>query len=295
MSVFTGSGVAIVTPFDENGVNLDAFGRLIDFQIKQGTDAIIVLGTTGEPSTMTTKEKETAIAFAIERVGGRVPVVASTGGNNTAAVIEASKRAQALGANALLIVTPYYNKCTQAGAVAHYTAVADAVRLPIIVYNVPSRTSLNILPDTLLKMSEHPNIAAMKEASGNISQITEMFRLCSNNLDFYSGNDDHIFSLLALGGKGVISVVANVAPRDTHELVASFHRGDIAASRELQFKLNPLVQALFTEVNPIPAKAALNLMGFAMGDPRMPLTRISEGNLEKLRKAMTDYGIQIKG
>jgi 4-hydroxy-tetrahydrodipicolinate synthase len=221
--------------------------------------------------------------------------VAGTGGNNTAAVIEASRRAQALGANALLIVTPYYNKCTQAGAVAHYNAVADAVDLPIIVYNVPSRTSFNILPDTLLKMSEHPNIAAVKEASGNISQITEMFRLCTGNLDFYSGNDDHIFALLALGGKGVISVVANVAPRDTHELVAAFLRGDIAASRDLQFRLNPLVRALFSEVNPIPAKAALNLMGFDMGDPRMPLTRISEGNLEKLRAAMIDYGIRIKG
>jgi len=295
MSIFTGSGVAIVTPFSDSGVNFDTFGKLIDFQIEQGTDAIVVCGTTGEPSTMTAREKEAAIAFAVERANKRVPVVAGTGGNNTAAVIEASRRAQALGANALLIVTPYYNKCTQAGAVAHYNAVADAVDLPIIVYNVPSRTSFNILPDTLLKMSEHPNIAAVKEASGNISQITEMFRLCTGNLDFYSGNDDHIFALLALGGKGVISVVANVAPRDTHELVAAFLRGDIAASRDLQFRLNPLVRALFSEVNPIPAKAALNLMGFDMGDPRMPLTRISEGNLEKLRTAMIDYGIRIKG
>ena len=295
MSIFTGSGVAIVTPFSDSGVNFDTFGKLIDFQIEQGTDAIVVCGTTGEPSTMTAREKEAAIAFAVERANKRVPVVAGTGGNNTAAVIEASRRAQALGANALLIVTPYYNKCTQAGAVAHYNAVADAVDLPIIVYNVPSRTSFNILPDTLLKMSEHPNIAAVKEASGNISQITEMFRLCAGNLDFYSGNDDHIFALLALGGKGVISVVANIAPRDTHELVAAFLRGDIAASRDLQFRLNPLVRALFSEVNPIPAKAALNLMGFDMGDPRMPLTRISEGNLEKLRTAMIDYGIRIKG
>lgn len=295
MSIFTGSGVAIVTPFSDSGVNFDTFGKLIDFQIEQGTDAIVVCGTTGEPSTMSAREKEAAIAFAVERANKRVPVVAGTGGNNTAAVIEASRRAQDLGANALLIVTPYYNKCTQAGAVAHYNAVADAVDLPIIVYNVPSRTSFNILPDTLLKMSEHPNIAAVKEASGNISQITEMFRLCTGNLDFYSGNDDHIFALLALGGKGVISVVANVAPRDTHELVAAFLRGDIAASRDLQFRLNPLVRALFSEVNPIPAKAALNLMGFDMGDPRMPLTRISEGNLEKLRAAMIDYGIRIKG
>ncbi|MGI5908100.1 MAG: 4-hydroxy-tetrahydrodipicolinate synthase [Christensenellales bacterium] len=295
MSIFTGSGVAIVTPFSDSGVNFDTFGKLIDFQIEQGTDAIVVCGTTGEPSTMSAREKEAAIAFAVERANKRVPVVAGTGGNNTAAVIEASRRAQDLGANALLIVTPYYNKCTQAGAVAHYNAVADAVDLPIIVYNVPSRTSFNILPDTLLKMSEHPNIAAVKEASGNISQITEMFRLCAGNLDFYSGNDDHIFALLALGGKGVISVVANVAPRDTHELVAAFLRGDITASRDLQFRLNPLVRALFSEVNPIPAKAALNLMGFDMGDPRMPLTRISEGNLEKLRAAMIDYGIRIKG
>ena len=295
MRIFTGSGVAIVTPFNESGVNFDAFGRLIDFQIEQGTDAIIVCGTTGEPSTMTTQEKEAAIGFAIQHVNGRVPVVAGTGGNNTADVIAASKHAQELGANGLLIVTPYYNKCTQAGAVAHYYAVADAVDLPIIVYNVPSRTGFNVLPETLLKMSEHPNIAAMKEASANITQIVEMFRLCGDSVDFYSGNDDHIFPLLALGGQGVISVVANVAPKDTHELVAAYHRGDTGASRALQFKLNPLVQALFTEVNPIPVKAGLNLMGFNMGNPRLPLTPISQGNLDKLRTAMINYGIQIKG
>lgn len=295
MRIFTGSGVAIVTPFNENGVNFDAFGKLIDFQIEQGTDAIIVCGTTGEPSTMTTQEKEAAIGFAVQHVHGRVPVVAGTGGNNTLAVIEASKRAQGLGADALLIVTPYYNKCTQAGAVAHYYAVADAVGLPIIVYNVPSRTGFNVLPETLLKMSEHPNIAGMKEASANIAQITEMFRICGDSIDIYSGNDDHVFPLLALGGQGVISVVANVAPKDTHEMVASYHRGDTDASRALQFKLNPLVKALFTEVNPIPVKAGLNLMGFNMGEPRLPLTPLSEGNLQKLRTAMADYGIQIEG
>jgi 4-hydroxy-tetrahydrodipicolinate synthase len=295
MSIFTGSGVAIVTPFTDDGVNLDAFGKLIDFQIEQGTDAIIVCGTTGEPSTMTTKEKETAIGFAVEYVHGRVPVIAGTGGNNTAAVIEASRRAQALGADGLLIVTPYYNKCTQAGAIAHYNAVGDAVDLPIIVYNVPSRTGFNILPETLAKMAEHPNIAAMKEASANISQISEMVRLCGDKMDFYSGNDDHVFPLLALGFLGVISVVANVAPRDTHDMVAAYMDGDIAKARALQFKLNPLVAALFTEVNPIPVKAGLNLMGFAMGDPRLPLTPLSAPNLEKLKKAMIDHGIQIKG
>lgn len=295
MSIFTGSGVAIVTPFTDDGVNLDAFGKLIDFQIEQGTDAIIVCGTTGEPSTMTTKEKETAIGFAVEYVHSRVPVIAGTGGNNTAAVIEASRRAQALGADGLLIVTPYYNKCTQAGAIAHYNAVGDAVDLPIIVYNVPSRTGFNILPETLAKMAEHPNIAAMKEASANISQISEMVRLCGDKMDFYSGNDDHVFPLLALGFLGVISVVANVAPRDTHDMVAAYMDGDIAKSRALQFRLNPLVAALFTEVNPIPVKAGLNLMGFAMGDPRLPLTPLSAPNLEKLKKAMIDHGIQIKG
>ncbi len=295
MSIFTGSGVAIVTPFTDDGVNLDAFGKLIDFQIEQGTDAIIVCGTTGEPSTMTTKEKETAIGFAVEYVHGRVPVIAGTGGNNTAAVTEASRRAQALGADGLLIVTPYYNKCTQAGAIAHYNAVGDAVDLPIIVYNVPSRTGFNILPETLAKMAEHPNIAAMKEASANISQIIEMIRLCGDRMDFYSGNDDHVFPLLALGFLGVISVVANVAPRDTHDMVAAYMAGDIAKSRALQFRLNPLVAALFTEVNPIPVKAGLNLMGFAMGNPRLPLTPLSAPNLEKLKKAMTDHGIQIKG
>jgi 4-hydroxy-tetrahydrodipicolinate synthase len=287
--------VAIVTPFTDNGVNLDAFGKLIDFQIEQGTDAIIVCGTTGEPSTMTTKEKETAIGFAVEYVHGRVPVITGTGGNNTAAVIEASRRAQALGADGLLIVTPYYNKCTQAGAIAHYNAVGDAVDLPIIVYNVPSRTGFNILPETLAKMAEHPNIAAMKEASANISQIIEMVRLCGDKMDFYSGNDDHVFPLLALGFLGVISVVADAVPRDTHDMVAAYMDGDIAKSRALQFRLNPLVAALFTEVNPIPVKAGLNLMGFAMGDPRLPLTPLSASNLEKLKKAMIDHGIQTKG
>ena len=239
MSIFTGSGVAIVTPFSDSGVT---FGKLIDFQIEQGTDAIVVCGTTGEPSTMTAREKEAAIAFAVERANKRVPVVAGTGGNNTAAVIEASRRAQALGANALLIVTPYYNKCTQAGAVAHYNAVADAVDLPIIVYNVPSRTSFNILPDTLLRMSEHPNIAAVKEASGNISQITEMFRALRQNLDFYSGNDDHIFAAGA-GRQGRYPRWSPTSPRGSR---TNWSRRFCAATSPFEgppVQANPLVQA----------------------------------------------------
>lgn len=291
MSIFTGSGVAIITPLlPDGGVNLDAFGKLIEFHIQEGTDAIIVCGTTGEPSTMSAEEKREAISFCVKQVNGRVPVVAGTGGNNTKQSIADSVAAQELGADALLLVTPYYNKCTQGGLVAHFFAVADAVNIPMILYNVPSRTGVNILPATMKKLSEHPRIVGIKEASADITQITETARLCPD-IDLYSGNDDHVLSLLALGGKGVISVVANVAPRDTHEMVAAFLRGDIAESRRLQFKLNPLTASLFTEVNPIPVKAACGLLGFDVGEPRLPLTPITDANRVRLEGEMRALGL----
>lgn len=289
--LFTGSGVALVTPFAGEQVDWPALGRLIDWQIEMGTDAIIVCGTTGEPSTMTYAEKERVVAFSVERVAGRVPLIAGTGGNNTREAIEQSAAAQRLGADALLMVTPYYNKTTQAGLIAHFTAVADAVSIPIILYNVPGRTGLNLLPATAAKLCEHPNIAGVKEASANIEQITELARLCGARIALYSGNDDHVLPLLSLGGQGVISVVANVAPREVHEMVASYFGGDIEGCRAMQFLLNPLTKQLFSEVNPIPVKAALSMMGKCTGELRLPLVPISEGNRQALAAAMRDFGL----
>lgn len=290
MSVFIGSGVAIITPFDENGVNLDTFAKLIDFQIENGTDAIIVCGTTGEPSTMTQEEKHAAIEFAVKHVAHRVPVIAGTGGNNTKKAVEDSVYAQKLGVDGLLHVTPYYNKCTQDGAVAHFSAIADAVDLPIIIYNVPGRTGFNLLPATLKRLSAHKNIAGVKEASANIEQITEVARLCPE-IDLYSGNDDHVVPLMALGAKGVISVVANVAPRMTHDMVIACLNGDWAKGRELQFKLNPVVKALFNEVNPIPVKSGVGMLGYDVGSVRLPLTPISEPNRNILETEMRKAGL----
>jgi len=294
MSVFTGSCVALVTPFTDNGINFESLANLIEFQINGGTDAILVCGTTGEPPTMTREERYSVIGFTVEKVAKRVPVIAGTGGYNTAAVIEDSKEAERLGADALLIVTPYYNKTTQKGLIQHYAAIADAVHIPIIIYNVPSRTGLNVAPSTLKELSRIDNIVGIKEASGNIAQVTEMARLCGDRIDIYSGDDNIVVPILALGGKGVISVVANIAPRDTHEMVAKFLNGDIEGSRKLQFKLNPLIEALFLEVNPIPVKTALNLMGMNAGKLRMPLTDMSEQNLEILKKRMLEYGLKIQ-
>lgn len=289
--IFTGCGTALVTPFTEDGLNLNAFGRLIDWQIDSHVDALIVCGTTGEPSTMTGAERDQVICFATERARGRVPVIAGVGGNDTREVIAAAKRAEALGADGLLAVTPYYNKTTQAGLVAHFTAVADATTLPVILYNVPSRTGLNLTAATLDILADHPRIAAMKEASGNIEQITEMFRTCHDRVSIYSGNDDHIVPFLGLGGEGVISVLSNVCPQETHDLVALFRSGDLEASRELQFKLNPLVQALFCEVSPIPVKTALNLMGMQAGSLRLPLVPMQPEHRQKLELTMQALGI----
>lgn len=289
--LFTGSGVALVTPFTRDGVDFDAYGRLIDFQIAGGTDALIACGTTGEPSTMTSKEKEQVIGYAISRAAGRVPVIAGTGCNDTRESIEQSKHAQAMGADALLVVTPYYNKTTQPGLIAHYRAIADAVTIPVIVYNVPTRTGLNMLPQTFATLAEHENICGMKEASANIEQITELMRLCGERVALYSGNDDHVVPLLSLGGQGVISVVANIAPRDTHDMVVKYLSGDLSGSLELQFRLNPLTKQLFSEVNPIPVKTALSLMGMCGGELRLPLVPMEAANLEKLKAAMRTYGL----
>lgn len=290
-TMFTGSGVALITPFTEDGVDFEAYGRLIDWQIEQGTDALIVCGTTGEPATMTWEERIEAIDFAVRRAAGRVPVIAGTGGNCTRVAIDFSRKVEKLGVDGLLVVTPYYNKTTQEGLIAHFTAVADAVNLPIIMYNVPSRTGVNMLPATVARLAEHKNIRAIKEASGNIEQITEVARLCGDKIALYSGNDDHVLPLLALGGQGVISVVANVAPKATHEMVARYFAGDIEGCRELQFKLNPMTKLLFCEVNPIPVKAAMHMMGMCSDVIRLPLVKMTEGNREKLRAEMVKFGV----
>ncbi|MBQ9989008.1 MAG: 4-hydroxy-tetrahydrodipicolinate synthase [Clostridia bacterium] len=293
MQLFTGAGVALVTPFTENGVDFDSYGRLIDFQIENGTDALIVCGTTGEPSTMTAAEKQAVIEFAINRADHRVPVIASTGGNNTAEVIRASRAAEEAGADGLLIVTPYYNKATQNGLIAHYTAVAESVNLPIIIYNVPGRTGLNMLPATLEKLSHIDNIVGMKEASGNMAQVMEMIRLCQGRISLYSGEDGLILPTMAAGGQGVISVVSNILPRDTHELTAAVFRGDLETARKIQYALNPIIDLLFCEVNPIPVKAALGLMGMINPRLRLPLTDMEPAHLAALKAAMEHYGMQL--
>lgn len=291
MSIFKGSGVALSTPFNEKGVNLDAFGKLIDFQLENGTDALIVCGTTGEPSTMTEDEKLSAIEFAVKKAAKKVPVIAGTGGNHTREVVEASIAAQKLGADALLIVTPYYNKCTPLGLIKHFFAVADVVNIPIIIYNVPVRTGMNIAPQTLRELATHENIAAIKEASANITQIVEMARLCEGMLDLYSGNDDHVLPMMAVGALGVISVSANIAPKKTHDMVMKYLEGDLKGAMALQFMLNPLINSLFTEVNPIPVKTALRLMGFDMGELRLPLCDMTESNLNILRREMAKLNL----
>ena len=291
MSLFVGSCVAMVTPFTEDGVNYEALDKAIEFQISQGTDALLACGTTGEPSTMTQQEKRDVIRFTVEQAKGRLPVIAGVGGNNTEEVVRDSKEAEELGVDALMAVNPYFNKTNARGLIEHYRAISDAVSIPIIVYNVPSRTNYNITPEALLELSKLKNIKAIKEASGNIAQVLEMYRLCGDVLDIYSGNDDMVVPLLAAGGKGVISVVANVAPADTHRMVESFMEGNLQESLELQLKLMPLVKALFCEVNPIPVKTAMNLMGFNMGPLRLPLTDMAENNLEFLKQQMKEYGL----
>lgn len=293
MAVFTGAGVAIVTPFKANGeVDYEKFAELIEFQIAEGTDAIIVCGTTGESSTLTHEEHLDVIRYCVKQVAGRIPVVAGTGSNCTDTAIYLSTEAEKSGVDALLLVSPYYNKATQKGLYMHYKAVADSVKIPCIIYNVPSRTGCNVLPETVVKLCrEVENIVGVKEASGNISQITKLMALADGKVDLYSGNDDQIVSLLALGGKGVISVLSNVAPKQTHDICAKFFAGDVAGSCAEQLRAIPLCNALFCEVNPIPVKKALSLMGKGGGILRMPLTEMEEENAAKLEKAMKEYGI----
>ncbi|MDD5017370.1 MAG: 4-hydroxy-tetrahydrodipicolinate synthase [Eubacteriales bacterium] len=292
MSIFTGAGTALVTPFNDKGIDFAAFETLIEYQIENGIDALIVCGTTGESSTMTKEEDLSAIDFVVKQTYGRVPVIAGTGSNNTAAAIEMSMEASDLGVDALLIVTPYYNKCTDTGLIRHYFAIADVAGAPIVAYNIPGRTGVNISPAVMKELSEHDNIVALKEASGNITQIAETARLCPDT-DLYSGNDDHVVPLLSLGGKGVISVVSNVAPKMTHDMVASFLSGDVKKAMELQFALNPLVKALFSEVNPIPVKTALNMIGINAGILRMPLCEMSADKAALLKKELIALGFDI--
>ncbi len=295
MSIFTGSGVAIVTPYSESGVDFEKLGQLIDMHVEQSTDAIIICGTTGEASTMTEDELKAAIKYTVEKTNKRIPVIAGTGTNDTAKTIKRSKYAQEVGADALLVITPYYNKTTQKGLVEHFTAIAQSVDLPIIIYNVPGRTGLNILPQTLAVLSELENISGVKEAGGNFTQIAETAYLCGEKLDLYSGNDDQVVPILSLGGKGVISVTANIIPKEMHDMVSSYLEGNVEKSRELQLRIIPLFKALFCEVNPIPVKTAMNLLGFDVGKLRLPLTTMTGQNLEFLKKSLIDYGFQLRG
>lgn len=295
MSIFTGAGVAIVTPFNEDeSINYDKLDQLIDYHCNNGTDSIIICGTTGESATMSEKEHMECVKFAIERTKGRLPIIAGTGSNCTRTAIDMSKEAASYGADGLLVVTPYYNKATQEGLVGHYTAVAKEAKAPIIMYSVASRTGCNIEPATAARLiKEVDNIVGVKEASGNISQVAKIMHLTDGKADLYSGNDDQIVPILSLGGKGVISVLSNVAPQETHDICAKFFEGDVKGSLELQLKAIPLIEQLFCEVNPIPVKKAMKLMGMDCGPLRMPLTELTPQHEESLAKAMTEFGIKL--
>ena len=295
MAIFTGAGVAIITPFHEDGsINYDQLKKLVDYHCENGTDSIVICGTTGESATMTEEEHLECIKRTIDFTAGRIPVIAGTGSNRTATAVELSREAAKAGADGLLVVTPYYNKATQKGLIEHYKAIAREADAPIIMYSVASRTGCNIEPATVAALvKEVDNIVGVKEASGNISQVAKIMQLTQGDIDLYSGNDDQIVPILALGGKGVISVLSNVAPRETHEICAKFFAGDIAGSRELQLKAIPLINALFSEVNPIPVKKAVSLMGMEAGGLRMPLTEMEEANVQKLAQAMRAFGIQL--
>ncbi len=290
-TIFTGAGVAIVTPMNADGsINFDTLGENIEYQIANGTDAIIICGTTGESSTMTDEEHVECIRYCIEKVNKRVPVIAGTGSNDTRYAIDLSKQAEALGADALLVVTPYYNKTSQRGLIAHFTAIADSVNIPIILYNVPSRTGVNIALDTYVTLSKHKNIVAVKEASGNISAIAKIIEKCGNELDVYSGNDDQIVPIMALGGKGVISVLSNVAPKETHEIAQYCLDNNIAKAAEMQIKYLDLANNLFIDVNPIPVKEAMNLMGMNAGECRLPLVKMEQSKIDTLKTSLKNAG-----
>lgn len=294
MAVFTGAGVAIVTPFKENGeVNYEEFAKQIELQIAGETDAIIVCGTTGEASTLSHEEHLDVIRYCVKVVNGRIPVVAGTGSNCTETAVYLSQEAEKAGADALLVVTPYYNKATQKGLFEHFKIVADSVKIPVILYNIPGRTGgVNILPETVVRLcTEVENIVGVKDATGNISQVAKMMSLANGKVDLYSGNDDQIVPMLSLGGKGVISVLSNIAPKQTHDICAKFFEGDVEGSRKIQLDAINLIDALFCEVNPIPVKKALNLMGLNAGILRRPLTEMEDANAAKLEKAMKEFGL----
>lgn len=292
-TVFEGVATAIVTPLNEKGVDYEAFGRLIDWQIAQGVDAIVAAGTTGEGSTLTDEEHREVLKFCVERVAGRVPVIAGTGSNDTAYAIDLTEYACGIGADAMLLVTPYYNKATQNGLIASFRAIADRSSKPCILYNVPSRTGCNLLPATVAALAEHPNIVGVKEASGNISQIAQIAALCGDKLDIYSGNDDQIVPILSLGGKGVISVLSNPLPAETAAICRLWRKGKTAEAAALQLKLLPLIDALFTEVNPIPVKAAMAAMGYGENYLRLPLTPMEKAHEEVLLKLLREAGARL--
>lgn len=295
MSIFKGAAVAMITPMTETQeVNYEKLGELIEEQIAGGTDAIVICGTTGEASTLSHEEHLDAIKYTVEKVNHRIPVIAGTGSNSTETAIYLSQEAEQYGVDGLLLVSPYYNKATQKGLIAHFTAIADSVKVPVILYNIQGRTGVNIAPETIAYLFNNvENIVAVKEASGNISQVAKIMQLTDGKIDLYSGNDDQVVPILSLGGSGVISVLSNVAPRKTHDMVQKFLDGDVAGSREIQLRALPLIDALFCEVNPIPVKAALNLMGKEVGPLRLPLTEMEPQNQERLAKAMKDFGIKL--
>ena len=292
MSIFTGAGVALVTPMNADGsVNFEKMKELIEFQIANDTDALIICGTTGEATTISDEDQIECVRFAKEVAAGRVPVIAGAGSNDTAHCIELAQACEKAGADGVLLVTPYYNKATQKGLILHYTAIANSINIPIILYNVPGRTGCNLAPKTVAELAKVKNIVAVKEASGNLSQVAEIAALCGPDFDIYSGNDDQILPVLSLGGKGVISVLSNVAPKETHDMVAKFLDGDVQGAIKLQLGAIELISALFCEVNPIPVKTALNLMGYEVGSCKLPLCDMEPKNLETLRTAMTNYGL----
>ncbi|MBQ1875474.1 MAG: 4-hydroxy-tetrahydrodipicolinate synthase [Selenomonas sp.] len=289
--IFTGAAVAIITPFTENGINYEEFGRVIEDQIKGGTDAIVVAGTSGEAATMSDEEHKAAIRFVVDQVRGRIPVIAGTGSNDTAYAIQLSQYAESVGVDGLLVVTPYYNKCTQKGLIAHYKAIADAVHTPIILYDVPSRTGVGIQIPTYVELAKHPNIVAVKEANGDLSKILRLRAAVGDELVLYSGNDDQIVPILSLGGKGVISVLSNVAPSDTHKMCQSYFDGDVETAAKLQIAYTDLIDALFCEVNPIPVKVAMRKLGYAAGPLRAPLSEMEPAHEQQLEAALHNHGL----
>ncbi len=291
-TIFTGSAVAIVTPMNADGsVNYEKFGQLIDFQIENDTDAIVVCGTTGESATLTHEEHCQCLQFATKHVAGRVPVIVGTGSNHTDYALALTKEAKEAGADAALMVTPYYNKASQSGLITHYNYIADRVDIPIILYNVPSRTGVNIKPQTYFELSKHPNIVATKEANGNLVSVMETINLCGDNLDIYSGSDEFIAPIMMLGGKGIISVMSNIMPKETHAIAAACLEGDCKKGGQLQMKYLDMINALFSDVNPIPVKEAMNLMGMEVGNCRLPLSPMEDGALQKLKDVMKKYGL----